>query len=187
MKGRRSSSSRSAARDTSQSSRGRSKQNAKSSKRSTGSLAAKPKARPGLAKRSPQTKRAAARRTSASSRRRNGTLGSLASREAPTGKIRTTSGKSTSSGTTHTQQKTATAPHSRERRQPNRLRVETVNQPSTEPADGVVRVVDPLEVEAREHLQREAARAPLIPRGPLAPRPMPPQSGKPIWRRPHSG
>lgn len=45
---------------------------------------------------------------------------------------------------------------------------------------------DPLLVEARIRSQREAARAPLIPQVAKAPRPMPPRTGKPLWRRPHS-
>ena len=45
---------------------------------------------------------------------------------------------------------------------------------------------DPLLVDARIRSQREAARAPLMPQGPKAPRPMPPRTGKPLWPRPHS-
>jgi hypothetical protein len=52
---------------------------------------------------------------------------------------------------------------------------------------GVVEhAVDPLIIEARQEAQRQAARAPMMPRGPVGPTSVPPQSGKPIWRVPHS-
>lgn len=56
----------------------------------------------------------------------------------------------------------------------------------TIPDSPVQKPVDPLEMEAKLRLQRQAARSPLMPHGPTASRPMPPRSGKPIWRRPHS-
>jgi hypothetical protein len=45
---------------------------------------------------------------------------------------------------------------------------------------------DPAAAAARVQLQRKEARAPKMPRGPSAPKPAPPESGKPIWRMPHS-
>jgi hypothetical protein len=47
-------------------------------------------------------------------------------------------------------------------------------------------VEDPAAVTARIQLQRREARAPKMPRGPSAPKPAPPESGKPVWRTPHS-
>jgi hypothetical protein len=44
---------------------------------------------------------------------------------------------------------------------------------------------DPDEIAAKAQVQRKEARAPQRPRG-SAPKPMPPQSGKPIWSKPHS-
>ena len=46
--------------------------------------------------------------------------------------------------------------------------------------------VDPLIVESRLRTQRMEARAPMMPHGPAAPKPLPPRSGKPLWRRPQS-
>lgn len=46
--------------------------------------------------------------------------------------------------------------------------------------------IDPDEIAARARLQRQEARAPKRPGGHAAPKPMPPKSGKPVWRRPHS-
>lgn len=45
---------------------------------------------------------------------------------------------------------------------------------------------DPAEIAAKAQLQKQEARAPKRPGGHAAPRPMPPQSGKPIWSKPHS-
>lgn len=45
---------------------------------------------------------------------------------------------------------------------------------------------DPDEVAAKARLQQQEARAPKRPGGRAAPRPLPPQSGKPIWSKPHS-
>lgn len=45
---------------------------------------------------------------------------------------------------------------------------------------------DPDEIAAKARLQQQEARAPKRPGGRAAPRPMPPQSGKPIWSKPHS-
>ena len=54
------------------------------------------------------------------------------------------------------------------------------------PATPVEKPVDPLLVESRLQLQRQAARAPLMPHSTSTIRPMPPRSGKPLWRLPHS-
>ncbi len=45
---------------------------------------------------------------------------------------------------------------------------------------------DPDEIAAKARLQRQQARAPQRPGGQAAPKPLPPQSGKPIWSKPHS-
>lgn len=45
---------------------------------------------------------------------------------------------------------------------------------------------DPDEVAARIRQQRKEARAPKMPGGRSAPKPMPPRSGKPIFSQPHS-
>lgn len=45
---------------------------------------------------------------------------------------------------------------------------------------------DPDEIAAKARLQQQEARAPKRPGGRAEPRPMPPQSGKPIWSKPHS-
>ena len=54
------------------------------------------------------------------------------------------------------------------------------------PAVPVEKPVDPLLIESRLQLQRQAARAPLMPHGTSTIRPMPSRSGKPLWRLPHS-
>ena len=45
---------------------------------------------------------------------------------------------------------------------------------------------DPDEVAAKAEQQKKAARAPQQPHGNNAPKPKPPESGKPIWDKPHS-
>lgn len=45
---------------------------------------------------------------------------------------------------------------------------------------------DPDEIAAKAQQQRREARAPKMPGGQAAPRPVPSQSGKPIWSKPHS-
>lgn len=45
---------------------------------------------------------------------------------------------------------------------------------------------DPDETAAKARLRRKEARAPKRPGGHAPPRPLPPQSGKPIWSKPHS-
>jgi hypothetical protein len=45
---------------------------------------------------------------------------------------------------------------------------------------------DPDDVAAKARLQQKEARAPQRPGGRAAPRPLPPQSGKPTWSKPHS-
>jgi hypothetical protein len=45
---------------------------------------------------------------------------------------------------------------------------------------------DPDEITAKAQQQRREARAPKMPGGHNAPRPAPPQSGKPVWSKPHS-
>lgn len=50
----------------------------------------------------------------------------------------------------------------------------------------VAKPLDPDEIAAKARLQRQEARAPKRPGGHAAPKPMPPQSGKPIWSKPHS-
>jgi hypothetical protein len=52
------------------------------------------------------------------------------------------------------------------------------------PANGA-KPQDPAELNARIANQRKEARAPMMPQK-SAPKPMPPQSGKPIWAKPHS-
>lgn len=51
---------------------------------------------------------------------------------------------------------------------------------------GPAKVEDPDEVAAKARLQRKEARAPKMPGGPVALKAAPPQSGKPIWDKPHS-
>jgi hypothetical protein len=46
--------------------------------------------------------------------------------------------------------------------------------------------VDPAAIAALAEQQRKEARAPKMPGGPAAPKPLPPQSGKPVWSQPHS-
>ena len=57
-------------------------------------------------------------------------------------------------------------------------------QPVTLPA-AMPKPQDPDELKAKADLQRKEARAPMMPMK-SAPKPMPPQSGKPIWSLPHS-
>ncbi len=45
---------------------------------------------------------------------------------------------------------------------------------------------DPAEVSAKNDLQKKAARSPQQPHQPDAAKPKPPQSGKPVWDKPHS-
>ena len=45
---------------------------------------------------------------------------------------------------------------------------------------------DPDEVAAKAAAQKNAARAPQTPHGKEAPKPKPPESGKPVWDTPHS-
>lgn len=54
------------------------------------------------------------------------------------------------------------------------------------PGAPVEKPVDPLLIESRMRVQRLAARAPLVPHGQSVIRPLPPRSGKPLWRQPHS-
>jgi hypothetical protein len=54
------------------------------------------------------------------------------------------------------------------------------------PESSAPKPVDPLVIESRLRAQRMMARAPMMPHGPTAPKPLPPRSGKPVWRRPHS-
>jgi hypothetical protein len=79
--------------------------------------------------------------------------------------------------------------------QPPRVRPEPQLAPATGavhegvgmlPAAPVGKPADPLLIESRLRLQRRAARSPLMPHGTTTIRPMPPRSGKPLWRRPHS-
>lgn len=58
------------------------------------------------------------------------------------------------------------------------------SQPTT-PLVAPPKPVDPAEIEAKAKIQRLEARAPQRPSN-LAPRPVPPQSGKPVWSKPHS-
>ena len=44
----------------------------------------------------------------------------------------------------------------------------------------------PDDLAARAALQMKAARAPQLQHGKNAPKPMPPESGKPVWDKPHS-
>ncbi len=44
----------------------------------------------------------------------------------------------------------------------------------------------PDDLAARAALQTKAARAPQLQHGKNAPKPMPPESGKPLWDKPHS-
>lgn len=62
-------------------------------------------------------------------------------------------------------------------------RAKTTRPAGAKPA---ARSEDPAAVAARVQLQRKEARAPKMPRGPAAPKPAPPESGKPVWRTPHS-
>jgi hypothetical protein len=55
-----------------------------------------------------------------------------------------------------------------------------------EPMPATSRPYDPDETAAKAQQQRKEARAPRMPGGHGAPKPMPPQSGKPIWDKPHS-
>jgi hypothetical protein len=48
------------------------------------------------------------------------------------------------------------------------------------------KVTDPDEVAIKAQLQKEAARAPQQPHGKDAPKAKPPESGKPVWDKPHS-
>jgi len=45
---------------------------------------------------------------------------------------------------------------------------------------------DPDEAAAKARQQKEAARAPQRPPGEDVPKPKPPESGKPVWDKPHS-
>jgi hypothetical protein len=54
------------------------------------------------------------------------------------------------------------------------------------PTVAVAKPQDPDAIAAQEQIQRKEARAPKGPVGYSAPRPAPPQSGKPVWSKPHS-
>jgi hypothetical protein len=53
------------------------------------------------------------------------------------------------------------------------------------PVSAAPKPPDPDEIAAKERQQRREARAPKMPGGKTAPRAIPPQSGKPVWNRPH--
>lgn len=57
---------------------------------------------------------------------------------------------------------------------------------TTEPGVATPKPQDPDEMAAKAQQQRREARAPKMPGGQAAPRPIPSQSGKPIWSKPHS-
>lgn len=54
------------------------------------------------------------------------------------------------------------------------------------PAHADAHAPSPDEAAARIELQKTAARAPQLQHGKNAPRPAPPESGKPVWAKPHS-
>ena len=56
----------------------------------------------------------------------------------------------------------------------------------SDPVTAILKPQDPAEIAAKAQLQKQEARAPKRPGGHAAPRPVPPQSGKPIWSKPHS-
>ncbi len=56
----------------------------------------------------------------------------------------------------------------------------------SDPVAAILKPQDPAEIDAKAQLQKQEARAPKRPGGHTAPRPVPPQSGKPIWSKPHS-
>ncbi|HUR57464.1 MAG TPA: hypothetical protein VM029_07130 [Opitutaceae bacterium] len=45
---------------------------------------------------------------------------------------------------------------------------------------------DPDEIAAKAKQQKQEARAPMRPHQPDAAKPKPPESGKPVWDKPHS-
>ncbi len=63
---------------------------------------------------------------------------------------------------------------------------ESATAPKLDPMAPVAKPEDPAEIAAKARLQKLEARAPKRPGGHAAPRPLPPQSGKPIWSKPHS-
>jgi len=54
------------------------------------------------------------------------------------------------------------------------------------PPLAIPKAEDPDEITAKARLKQQEARAPKRPGGRAAPRPVPAQSGKPIWSKPHS-
>jgi hypothetical protein len=109
-----------------------------------------------------------------------------------------TTGKASGNGSSANRPKVVSPPPQGDNRKTKAPRGETRQAKASEPSQksttttakpepvATLKPQDPDEIAAKTQQQRKEARAPRKPGGHAAIKPMPPQSGKPIWSKPHS-